>query len=184
MLRKNENNAGSHPSCEPAFLIVGKLRRAHGVQGEIPLEVHTQLLDLLAPENTVFIGEDHQPFTIEKTRWKQDLLLLKFYEIDDRTIVSELTNKWVFVDAAHLPVLPDGDYYYHELIGLKVYEIDGRYLGELREILETGANDVYLILSEDGEEILIPAIEEMILDIDPTLRKMVVAKTEWYGEGK
>ncbi len=182
MSRKDDNNAGSQSSREPAFLVVGKLRRAHGVRGEIPLEVYTHLLELLIPNRIVFIGEEHQPLTIEKIRWKQDLLLMKFHEIDDRTIVSELTNKLVFVKTEQLPGLPKGEYYQHELIGLDVYEADGRYLGELKQVLETGANDVYLIQDENGEETLIPATEEMVLEIVLESNTMVVSKMEWYNE--
>ncbi len=182
MPRKNENSAGSQTSREPAFLVLGKLRRAHGVRGEIPLEVYTQLLELLVPESVVYIGEKHDPYTVEKTRWKGDLMLLKFYEINDRTIVSQLTNKLVFVKTDQLPGLSEGEFYFHELIGLDVFQDDGEYLGELTQILETGANDVYLIQTENDEEILIPATEEMILEIDPELGKMIVAKMEWYGE--
>ena len=184
MPQNNENESGSPHSGEPAFLVLGKLRRAHGVKGEIPLEIYTRMLDLLAPECIVYIGEEHSPLTIEKTRWKNDLLLIKFKEIQDRTAVSELTNELVYVRASQLPDLPAGDFYYHEIIGLDVYEPDGHYLGVLVEILETGANDVYLIQNDDDEEVLIPATEEMILEIDPDQEKMIVAKMDWYGEDR
>lgn len=184
MPQTSENHAGSQPNSEPAFLVIGKLRRAHGVQGEIPLEIYTQLLDLLVPENIVFVGEEHRPFTIEATRWKNDLLLLKFKEIGDRTEVSTLTNELVYVKTDQLPSLGEGGYYLHELIGLNVFERDGEYLGVLMEILETGANDVYVVQNDDGEEILIPAIEQTILEIDLNQEKMVVSRLEWYGEGE
>jgi 16S rRNA processing protein RimM len=177
------NSAGSTPTSEPAFLVLGKLRRAHGVSGEIPLEVYTHLLELLVPERVVFIGDNHQPFTIENTRWKQDLLLIKFHNISDRTTVSELTNQLVYIKTDQLPPLNEGEFYYHQLIGIHVYEEDGAYLGVLTEILETGANDVYLVKNESGEEILIPATEEMILEIRPDQEKMIVGRMEWYGEG-
>jgi len=95
------------------------------------MEIYTQLMDIFTPGKVVYIGEEHHPFTIEWTRWKQDLLLLKFEEINDRTAVSGLTNQLVFIQADALPGLPDGDFYYHELIGLKVYEESGAYLGVL-----------------------------------------------------
>ena len=82
----------------------------------------------------------------------------------------------------NLPALPKGDFYYHEILGLDVYEPDGHYLGVLVQILETGANDVYLIQNDDNEEVLIPATEDMILEIDPEQEKMIVAKMVWYGE--
>jgi len=78
MPQTSEDYAGSQPNREPAFLVLGKLRRAHGVKGEIPLELYTQLTELLVPGSEVFVGEEHQPLTIESTRWKSDLLLLKF----------------------------------------------------------------------------------------------------------
>jgi 16S rRNA processing protein RimM len=184
MSQKSSHDAGSRPSSEPAFLVLGKLRRAHGVRGEIPLELYSQLLELLVPDSVVYIGEQHQAYTIESARWKQDFLLLKFAGIDDRTVVSTLTNELVYVKTGQLPPLPEGDFYYHELIGLKVYETDGHYLGVLMEVLETGANDVYLIQDDDGEEILIPATEEMILEIDQDQERMIVSKMEWYGEGE
>lgn len=183
MSHENENGAGLQSNGKPAFLVLGKLRRAHGVRGEIPLEVYTQMLELLLPDCVVYVGEDHQPYTIEAIRWKQELLLLKFTEINDRTDVSELTNKLVYVTTETLPALSEDEYYFHELIGLQVFEEDGLFLGVLTEILETGANDVYLIKDDAGEEILIPATEEMILEIDPDQEKMIVSRMEWYGEG-
>jgi 16S rRNA processing protein RimM len=128
------------------------------------------------------VGEDHDPLTIEKTRWKNELLLIKFKEIQDRTVVSELTNELLYVKTSQLPPLPEGDYYFHELISLDVYEPDGRYLGVLVQILETGANDVYLIRNDAEEEILIPATEEMILEIDLEQERMTVARMNWYGD--
>ncbi len=147
------------------------------------MEVYTHMLELLIPESVVYVGDDHQAHIIEKTRWKGDLLLLKFSEIEDRTTASGLTNDLVYVKTSQLPPLPSGDYYYHEIIGLQVFEQDGRYLGVLTEILETGANDVYLVKSDSGEEVLIPATEEMILEIDLDQQKMTVSKMEWYDRG-
>jgi 16S rRNA processing protein RimM len=184
MPQTSEDYAGSQPNSEPPFLVLGKLRRAHGVQGEIPLEIYTQLLDLLVPGSLVYVGEQHQPLTIQATRWKNDLLLLKFEEIGDRTEVSTLTNSLVYVKTGQLPPLGEGEYYFHELIGLNVYTQDGEYLGILMEILETGANDVYLVQNDAGEEILIPAIDQSILEIDLNQEKMVVSRMEWYGEGE
>ncbi len=183
MPQKKANDAGSQFNSEPAFLIVGKLRRAHGVHGEIPLEIYTSLLDLLSPDRVVYIGESHQPYTIEKTRWKNELILLKFKEINDRTLVSELTNSLAYVRTADLAPLPDGEFYMHELIGVKVVDQEGADLGVLTEILETGANDVYLVEGHDGEEFLFPAIPDVILEIDLEEGVMIVAPQDWYGEG-
>ncbi len=184
MSHNKKPDAGSQNHSEPAFLVLGKLRRAHGVMGEIPLEIYTHMLELLSPESLVYVGEEHQPYIIEAVRYKKELLLIKFFEINDRTVASTLTNELVYVAVDQLPPLTEDEYYLHELIGLDVYQVDGIYLGVLREILETGANDVYLIEDDEGKEILIPATEEMILEIDPEQGKMIVEKMVWYGEGE
>ena len=151
MPQKKNPNAGSRSSSEPAFLLVGKFRRPHGVRGEIPLELFSELLELLAPDQTVYVGNRHHPLIVQDSRWKQDLLLLKFYDLDDRTAVEALTNELVYVKTSELPPLDEGEYYYHQLIGLDVYE-EEVYLGVLREILQTGANDVFLVTDEAGNE--------------------------------
>ena len=178
---ETEHLTGSPNDSEPVYLTLGKLRRAHGIKGEIPLEVYTEILELLTPGQVVFVGESHQTLTIEATRWKNNLLLLKFKNLDNREIVSHLTNDLVYVKSDQLPLLDDEAFYYHQLLGLKVFEEDGKFVGHLSEILHTGANDVYLIENEKGEEVLIPAIEDVILEIDLEEQKMVVAKLEWYG---
>jgi 16S rRNA processing protein RimM len=182
MPQKTKNDTGSQGSREPVFLVLGKLRRAHGVHGEIPLEVYTNMLELLEPGSRIYIGDAHETYRIDQIRWKQDLLLLKLEGVDDRESISALTNQLVYVKSSEMPVLPEDEYYFHELIGLHVYEPEGHYLGVLEQILQTGANDVYLIRSEEGKEVLIPATEEMILEVQIAQQKMVVAKMKWYGE--
>ena len=178
------NDAGSQRNAEPAFLVLGKLRRAHGVVGEIALDVYTGMPELLDVNRVVFVGENHQPLTIQSTRPKgAALLLIKFVEVNDRTEVSALTNLLVYTQAEQLPALPEGEFYLHELIGLEVYDTDEAYLGVLTEILETGANDVYLVKDPSGNEVLIAAVEERILEIDQDARRMIVSTIEWYGEG-
>jgi 16S rRNA processing protein RimM len=177
------NDAGSRKKAEPAFLALGKLRRAHGVLGEIAMEVYTRMPELLAANCVVYIGESYQPYTVQSARPKGDLLLLKFVDVDDRTEASQLTNLLLYTQTEQLPLLPEGDYYFHELIGLDVFDTDDNYLGVLTEILETGANDVYLVRDATGNEVLIAAVEERILEIDLDESRMTVSTIQWYGEG-
>lgn len=176
-----QNEAGSELVNEPAFLVLGKLRRAHGVQGEIALEVLTSMLDLLGENCVVFIGDGYQPHTIEKTRWKQSLLLIKFVDIEDRDSVSELTNQLVYISADQLPDLAVDEVYYHQLLGLEVVFLDGEPIGILEQILETGANDVFVVKDPTGKEILIPFVESFIHDVDLDQGKIFVLPFEWYG---
>ena len=124
MPQKKEHETGSPQGSEPVYLMLGKLRRAHGIKGEIPLEIYSDMLELLTPEGLVYVGEAYQALIIEATRWKNDLLLLKFKGLDDREIVSTLTNEYVYIRTDQLPPLPEEEFYYHQLLGLSVYEED------------------------------------------------------------
>lgn len=87
--------------------------------------------------------------------------------------MRELAGKDVFTAVKDLPALPEGSYYHHQLIGLRVFD-GSEELGVLAAIMETGANDVYIIDQEDGQELLIPAIPDVILKIDLENNRMEV----------
>jgi len=160
------NNKAGLPIGKPAFLAVGKLHRPHGLQGEILLGVQTDFPERLQPEVTVFIGEQKEPITILSRRPHSKGLLINFHGFDTREQVAVLRNRTVFVPTEDRPPLPEGEYYHHQLIGLQVITDQDQELGVLAEILETGANNVYLVRVEDGKDILLPATDEVVKTID------------------
>ncbi|MEN6409470.1 MAG: ribosome maturation factor RimM [Anaerolineaceae bacterium] len=176
---RDVNGAGSPDVGEPVFLVVGKLRRSHGVQGEITMEVLTDFPERLRPRKVIYLGDEHRPLKIDSARWQDRLLLLHFEGYSDCDNVSELTNQFVYVRADDLPKLPDGRYYHHQLVGLQVVTETGEILGRLKEILVTGANDVYVIVSDSGSETLLPAIESVILGVDLDQKVMTVRPQIW-----
>ena len=165
-LSENERLAGSPKDREPVFLVVGKLRRPHGVYGEIIMDVLTDFPERLEPNTVVFAGPQHDPLTIRSNRWHGKSLLLAFEEYDSPETVGERRNQLVYVPAADRPALPEGEYYHHQIIGLRVVDEEGQFLGTLVKILDTAANDVYVVRPDHGPEILLPAIEEVILDVN------------------
>jgi 16S rRNA processing protein RimM len=178
--RGEEQTAGSPPSGEPAFLAVGKLRRPHGVGGEILMDVLTGFPERLRSGKKVFVGDDHQPYTLASVRKYQiSTLLVRFRDIETAEDVGLLRNQIVYVSSKGLPRLPEGEYYHHELLGMSVLNEAGEFIGVLDEILETGANDVYLIRRPTGEELLIPAIPDVILAIDPKQKEIHVRPPEY-----
>jgi 16S rRNA processing protein RimM len=164
--RANEQQAGSPPGGEPAFLVVGKLRHPHGVRGEILMEVITDFPERLQPGVTVLIGEGHQPQRIRSRRIHNKGLLVSFDGYTTPEMVGALRNALVYVSTADRPPLPEGEYYHHQLLGLRVINDDGQDLGRIAEILTTAANDIYVVRGETGTEILLPAIEAVIREID------------------
>jgi len=130
------------------------------------MEVITDFPERIRPGLTLYIGEEHQPLKVASRRPHSGNLLLGFHSIDTPEAIGQYRNLWAYVPASDRPPLEDGEYYHHQLLGLKVVSDDGQELGQLCDILETGANDVYMVRSEIGKEILLPAIESVILDID------------------
>jgi 16S rRNA processing protein RimM len=159
---------GSAPNGEPAFLVVGKLRHTHGVRGEILLDVITDFPERLQPGMTVFVGEQHRPERIRSRRMHGQGLLLSFEGYTTPESMSALRNTLVYVPTAGRPPLPEGEYYHHQVLGLRVVSDEGGELGRISEILSTAAHDVYVIRSEGGAEILLPATDEVIIEIDLT----------------
>ena len=172
-------NTGSPQASEPVFLLVGQLRSAHGVHGEITMEVLTDFPERLRPNRTVYAGDLHKPLRIERTRWKDKLMIVSFQGITDRDAVLAYRNQLLYIRTEEIPELPDGDYYYHQLIGLKVVDEAGQSVGILTEILETGANDVFVVKPETGPEVLLPAIEAVILTVNLEKQEITVKPQIW-----
>lgn len=164
--KRRNKQAGSPLTSEPVFLVVGRLQRPHGLKGEILMGVLTDFPERLQPNVTVYVGEQHQPYQLQSQRHHNKGLLVCFAEFGTREGVAALTNKEVFVRADDRPKLPEGQYYRHQLIGLKVMTDEGEVLGNLVEILDTGANDVYVVRRESAKDVLLPAIDEVVLGID------------------
>jgi 16S rRNA processing protein RimM len=161
-----DNDSGSLTPSEPEFLVVGKLGKPHGVHGEIVLDVYTDFPERLQQGVTVFVGSKYLPLQVIKCRPHSRGLLMSIDGIQTREEVAELRNQLVYVRTADRPPLDAGEYYHHELLGLQMIDEEERILGIVERILETGANDVYIVKDENGAELLIPAIESVILKID------------------
>jgi 16S rRNA processing protein RimM len=168
-----KNSSGS-PDGEPVYLVVGFLRRAHGVHGEIILDLHTDFPERLQSGRKLFIGQERKLLILSGARPHAKGMLLKFRGIETPEAAGQLRNQWVYVKATDVPSLPEGKMYQHELFGFAVEDESGKLLGELVEIIETGANDVYVVRNESGKDLLLPAIPSVILETDPTRRLMRV----------
>jgi 16S rRNA processing protein RimM len=159
---------GSPVSGEPVYLVVGMLRRPHGIRGELVMEVHTDFPERLKKGVAVFVGEQHQPLIVAATRPHNEGLLIAFKNVHAREDAAQYRNLNVYVHASDRPALPAGEFYFHEVIGLKAINAEtGAAIGVVTEILETGANDVYVVTNAAGDEILFPAIKDVVVKIDP-----------------
>lgn len=164
--RLNKPATGSFNPGEPVFLAVGRLGKPHGIKGEIQMVVLTDFPERLKVGLKVYLGEDHQPNKIVSVRRNNQRLLIRFAGMKDRSQVEQLRTLPVFVRTEDIPPLAAGELYLHQILGFSVEDSALGVLGFLAEVLETGANDVYIIRPDAGKDILIPAIPEVILEID------------------
>jgi len=169
---------GSLGKGEPVFIAVGFLRRAHGLHGEMIMDVLTDFPERL-PNRKVFLGDARESQQIRSIRPYHHAALVTLDGVDTPEAASRYRNTVVYVRADQLPPLPEGEYYHHELLGLQVVTDAGEVVGILEQILETGANDVYLVRRADGTELLLPVIEEVILAYEVPQGRIVVRLQEW-----
>ncbi len=165
---------GSPSAGEPVYLAVGLLRRPHGLLGDLLLEIYTDFPERLRPGTKIYVGDAHQPLKITRRRPHNDGLLLGFEGITTSEQASKYRATMAYVPMEDRPALPDGEYYHHQVIGINVFAETGKELGVLTEIIETGANDVYVVKPAEGREILLPALKDVILNVDLVTKTMRV----------
>jgi 16S rRNA processing protein RimM len=151
---------------DPDRLAVGRVLRPHGVRGELVVESYSELFRTLTPSGEVFLGDSEVSTSIISIRPHRKRHLIRLKGCSDRAEAERFRNQEILIEFSNAAKLPDGVYYHWQIIGLKVLADSGQELGEITEILETGANDVYIVRNESGDEILLPAIEEVILEVD------------------
>lgn len=181
---KNHENKyqGSPKNGEPKFLIIGKIRKPHGLWGEMTMQLITDFPERIKPGKKIFIGEGREKYEIANVRTKGNLLIITLPGFENRESVEKFRNVNIYVRSDHIPKLPHDYYYHHQLIGLRVYTQDGEFVGVLDEIMQTGTADVYVIKNEkDGEkrEELIPSIRSVVKMIDLENKKIIISKQEW-----
>lgn len=162
------------PDGEPVYLTVGFLRRPHGLQGEMIMDLRTDFPERMKSGRKLLVGKEYKPMTLASARPHQKGMLVRFKGIETPEEAGQYRNQWVYIESKDAPELPEGQVYQHELLGYQVVNENARPLGELVEILETGANNVYVVKDETGHELLLPAIPAVVLNIDPERRVMRV----------
>lgn len=163
---------------EKPFLIpIGKVVKTHGVRGAVKIVPYGETLGQTRPGETLFLldaeGRVHKVLVLAGMRVQARAWIGEFEGIEDMDLARSLVGEELFVPEDRLPSLPEGEYYHYQLVGLAVETREGRLLGPLRSILETGGNDVFVV-DCDGRELLIPAIENVVLGVDLEKKKITV----------
>ncbi len=151
-------------------ILIGQIMGAHGIRGQVKVAVFSQHPEKrFAPGKKMWAGD--RRFEVEQAQYHNQVLLVKFKEVADRTMAESLFRLELRLDLADLEPLPVGQYYDFQLLGLAVY-CQGQYQGILKEMLETGANDVYVVSREGKKDLLIPAIPSIPRQVDLEAEKI------------
>ncbi|MFC8723326.1 ribosome maturation factor RimM [Kitasatospora sp. NPDC057198] len=159
-------------------LVVGRIGRAHGIRGDVSVEVRTDEPELRLGPGAVLLTDPAAigPLTVETGRVHSGRLLLRFAGVKDRTAAEALRGTMLIaeVDPDETPEDPD-EYYDHQLIGLDVVLADGTPVGELTEVLHLPYQDLLTVQRPDGTEVLIPFVEQIVPTIDLDEQRVVIA---------
>lgn len=158
------------------LLKVGVITTTHGVRGEIKVFPTTDDAERFLELEYVLLdtGRELRRLDIKNVRFFKNLVILKFDGIDNINDIEKYKGKDLWIPREEAQELGEDEYYIADLQGLNVVLEDGTEFGTLRDVMETGANDVYIIDSNEHGEVLLPAIKECILDVDLEKNTMTV----------
>ena len=158
---------------------IGKIVNTHGLRGHIKVEPWCDGIETYEYLNRVFINNFE--YEIESVKLQKNLFLLKYTNLNSIEDAEKLKNKIIYANEEEMPPLPEGVFYIKDIIGLSVYDGD-KFVGEIVDWIETGANNVYIIKRPDGKDVLIPAIDSVIKEINIENKKMSVNMLEGLME--
>jgi 16S rRNA processing protein RimM len=167
-------------SDESDFVVIGLLRRAHGVRGEISVQPVSDVTERFKTLERVLVRQDGnvREVAVESARAKGGSVLLKLEGIDDRTAAEALSGAEIGVRRKDVYPIPEGTYYVFDLIGCKVLGQEGREIGLIDDVWKMPANDVFVV--RDGtKEVLIPVVKSVVKKVD--LERKVVEIEEIEG---
>jgi 16S rRNA processing protein RimM len=155
---------------------VGVITSTHGIKGEVKVFPTTDDVKRFKKNMELILetGKEDVHLTVEGVKFFKQYVILKFQGIDNINDVEQYKGKSLVVTRENAVKLKKDEYFIADLMGLKVIEDNGELLGVLKDVIETGANDVYEVTLEDGKSLLLPAIKECILEVDMDNRQMKV----------
>ena len=163
-------------------MAIGRVVKPWGARGDLKLQVLTSFPDQLGRLKRVYLGPEAVPYTVARFRWHSGGLLLRLTDVGDRNAAELLRDQLVQIAREDATPLEPGQFYEYQIVGLNVVTTDGEPLGQVAEVLSTGANDVYVVQGPRGE-VLLPARIEVVRAIDLDAGTMTVTLLPGLVEG-
>lgn len=157
------------------MITIGKISRHHNREGEVKVLILSDFPDRFLDLERVFLekGEDIRRVRVENVWFQKDFAIVKFAEVKNLQDAERLKDYFIKVPMQEAVELPEGHYFLHDIIGLDVFTDEGEHLGKLEDIITTGSNDIYVVY-QGKKEIMLPAVHEVVKEINLAEKKMVV----------
>ncbi len=158
------------------YIEFGKITSTHGIKGEMKIYPYTDDVDNILKLKKVYINS--KEFTVSSIKFHKNMFITKLKGIDTIEQAEKFRNCIIQRELDENEVLEDDTYYIKDLVNCTVLLEDGTKFGKLIDVFQTGANDVYVIKTNDNNEVLIPAIKDVVKDIDIKTKKIVIKLME------
>lgn len=155
---------------------IGKIVNTYGIKGFLKVVPYTDDITRFEDLKSIYIQTKNSLKTviIEEVKYSKNLVLLKLKGIDDINTAEIYKNCYIKIDRKDAVDLPENSYFIVDLIGIKVFTDNNEELGNIIDVYSTGANDIYVVKNELGKQVLLPAIGNVIKDVDIVNKKMIV----------
>lgn len=155
---------------------IGQIVNTYGIKGFLKVVPYTDDITRFEDLKSIYIETKNSLKTviIEEVKYSKNLVLLKLKGIDDINAAESFKNCYIKIDRKDAVKLPEDSYFIVDLIGIKVYTDNNEELGNIVDVYATGANDIYVVKNELGKQVLLPAIGDVIKDVDIENKKMIV----------
>ncbi len=154
-------------------VVVGRVIKPHGVHGELAIENRSDNPDRWAVGSVVFT-EAGARMTVKTSRPHSGRMLVSFEDVTTRELAEELRGVLLVVPESWLPELPDGEWWPHQLEGCRVVTESDRDLGVVTEVIPNPANDLWVAVDDAGHETLVPALKDLLIDVDVDAKRILV----------
>lgn len=163
------------------LLEVGKIVNTHGLKGEVKVVPWTDTPDVFEMIEHIYL-KSGDILTVKGIKYQKNNIIVKFSEISDIDDALKFKGQVISADRSELGELPDGVYYIADIIGMKVISDVGEDLGEVSDVIQTGANDIYEVKREGKKSLLLPVIDDVILGVDTEKRIITAHLLEGLAE--
>ena len=158
------------------YIIIGKIVSTQGNKGEVKVIPLTDSIDRFKRLTDVFIGgkNNRRLLKIDNLRIDKNVVILKLKEVESIEKAKMIVGSFLEVKKCDTIRLPKDSYFIFDIVGLKVYTDENELLGKVEDVINTGSNDVYIVKNKDKKEILIPAIREVVKNIDLKRKRIII----------